>query len=524
MSSAIETQFHDLPKSEVAHHEVAHDNDIASKITREDAVHLSHLTEEEKILEKQLRRRIDTLIMPLVILVYLMNYIDRNNYAAARLQGLEKDLGLTGDQYQLGLSILFVGYVLMQVPSNALLNLYGRPSWYLGFFVTAWGLVSCLTSQVKNAGDIIACRFILGVVEAPFFAGVLFYLSKWYTKSELNFRMSIFYSGSLLSGAFGNLIAAGILHGLAGKRGLAAWQWLYIIEGAITMFIGIIIVFVLPDFPHTWKALSPEMKAVANRRMALDASEVDLDEAGSMSQLKGMKLAFTDPKTYLLAIAYHGQTGAAGFQNFFPTLTKTLIKDNNTLALLLVAPPYIFMVIWSFCHGVLSDKMRNRFWFYTYPIVPVIVGAFMFMYASSFGPRYFSLFLLVFIFAMNGTLYAWIANAIPRPPAKRAAALAFINSVGNAASIWTPFTYSTKEAPYYREAMGINIGLTALAGICAVLLRFYLQYQNKQLERMENADVQLTDKELRPLQRTADLEGINLAAARQLQKGYRYMI
>jgi len=113
----------------------------------------------------------------------------------------------------------------MQVPSNALLNFSGRPSFYLGFFVTVWGLVSLLTSQVKNYGDIVACRFILGLVEAPFFAGVLFYLSKWYTRSELNLRMSIFYSGSLLSGAFGNLIAAGILKGLAGRNGLAAWQW-----------------------------------------------------------------------------------------------------------------------------------------------------------------------------------------------------------------------------------------------------------------------------------------------------------
>lgn len=137
------------------------------------------------------------------------NYIDRNNYAAARLQGLEDDLGLTGEQYQTGLSILFVGYILGQVPSNLVLNHLGRPSLYLGFFTTAWGLVSALTSLVNSYAGIVICRFVLGIVEAPFFAGVLFYLSKWYTKEELNLRMSIFYSGSLISGAFGNLIAAG---------------------------------------------------------------------------------------------------------------------------------------------------------------------------------------------------------------------------------------------------------------------------------------------------------------------------
>lgn len=125
---------------------------------------------------------------------------------------------------QVALSILFVGYVLMQVPSNMLLNFSGKPSWYIGFWVIAWGLVSACTSQVSTFGDIVACRFILGFVEAPFFCGVIFYLSKWYTREELSFRMAIFYSASLLSGAFGNLIAAGILSGLDGARGLAPWQ------------------------------------------------------------------------------------------------------------------------------------------------------------------------------------------------------------------------------------------------------------------------------------------------------------
>ena len=115
----------------------------------------------------------------------------------------------------------------MQVPSNAVMNHVGRPSIYLGFFTCAWGLVSLLTSQVKNFGGMVACRFILGIVEAPFFAGVLFYLSKWYTKKELNLRMSIFYSASMLSGAFGPLIAAGILSSktLIGYHGIRAWQW-----------------------------------------------------------------------------------------------------------------------------------------------------------------------------------------------------------------------------------------------------------------------------------------------------------
>lgn len=176
-----------------------------------------------------------------------MAHYPRNNYPAARLQGLEEDLGLSDSQYQVGLSILFVGYILGQVPSNMLLNYCGKPSWYLGFFTIAWGTVSALTSLVKNYSHIVVCRFFLGIVgkdllgsivgynvdhpeksrlvivfyltlsladlltstiEAPFFPGVIFYLSKWYTKKELAFRTSIFFCGSLISGAFGNLMYA----------------------------------------------------------------------------------------------------------------------------------------------------------------------------------------------------------------------------------------------------------------------------------------------------------------------------
>ncbi|KAJ6099013.1 hypothetical protein N7467_000548 [Penicillium canescens] len=502
------------------------DAELGGKVdlSHEEVVHMAELTEEEKVVEKKLRRRIDALIMPLVILVYLMNYIDRNNYAAAKLQGLEEDLKLDDTKYQTGLSVLFVGYILMQVPSNLLLNYMGRPSLYIGFFVCAWGLVSALTSQVSSYGGIVACRFILGIVEAPFFSGILFYLSKWYTKRELAFRMSIFYSGSLLSGAFGNLIAAGILHGLKGKRGLSAWQWLYVIEGTITCAIGLVICFILPDFPETWKLLSPEMRKVAQRRLAIEAGEADVDEKGGASQIKGLKLAMTDIKTYVFALGYMCITGAAGFQNFFPTLVKSSLNYSETISLVLVAPPYLFMVAYSLGHSWTSDKLEKRFWFFVYPIPITIIGFVVYMKTNTFGPRYFSFFLMVFVFAQNGTIYSWLASSLPRPPAKRAAAFAFFNSLGNSASIWTPYTYMAKEKPHYQTAMGVCIALQVVGGLCALFLYFNLNMLNKRQLRLENEEVELSPKDLRRLQVTAEVEGIDIAAARRLQKGFRYVL
>jgi hypothetical protein len=248
-----------------------------------------------------------------------------------------------------------------------------------------------------------------------------------------------------------------------------------------------------------------------------------MDEAGGMSQIRGMKLAFLDPKTYLLALAYMGITGAAGFQNFFPTLTKTL-GYSQVVSLLLVAPPYVFMVFYSFAHCYASDYLGNRFWFLTYPVFVSIVGFVVFMSTDAFGPRYFSFFLMNFVFAQNGTIYAWISNAIPRPPAKRAAALAFINSIGNSASIWTPFTYFPSSAPHYRPALGVCIGLEVLALVCCVGLRWYLQRQNRQLDALEKVDGELAEVERKRLERTAEVEGVDVGVARRLQKGYRYML
>ncbi|RMZ81727.1 hypothetical protein DV738_g2102, partial [Chaetothyriales sp. CBS 135597] len=475
-------------------------------------IHFGVLTEEELVIQKKLMRKIDSLIMPLVVLVYLMNYIDRNNYAAARLQGLEEDLNLSDAQYQTGLSLLFVGYVLAQVPSNLLLNYFGKPSLYLGFFIVAWGLVSAVTSQVTSFGGLelnpsLFCPFRQELIhlrtEAPFFPGVLFYLSKWYTKKELALRMSIFFAGSLLSGAFGTLIAAGILEGLDGARGISAWQWLYIIEGVITIAVGIVVAILLPDFPQNWKALSPEMRHVAIRRLAIEAAETDQDEeSGGKSAWIGCKLAFTDPKTYILAIAYMGATAAAGFQNFFPTLTATL-GYNRFISLLLVAPPYIFVTIWAFFHSLLSDHYLMRFWFVVYPIPITWIGFIIFMVTENFGARYFSLFLMSILWAMNGTVYAWIASSIPRPPAKRAAAFAFINSIGNTASIWTPFTYKKQDAPFYRPALGINIAMQTTTGIMAILLRIILERQNKELDRLERENAPIPPKVEERLRRTS---------------------
>lgn len=223
--------------------------------------------------------------------------------------------------------------------------------------------------------------------------------------------------------------------------------------------------------------------------MIVDAGTADVDdEQGAKQQIKGFKQAFSDLKVYILALIYMCITTASGFQNFFPTLTATL-GFNHIISLLLVAPPFIFVTIYSLAHGLTSDRLRMRFWFVFYPIPVSIVGFLVFMFTDGFAPRYFSAFLMMFCLVINGTLYSWIASSIPRPPAKRAVAYAFINSLGNSASIWTPFTYRDEDKPHFRLALGVNAGMMVIAGLLAVWLWLILRSENKRLEREENEDV-----------------------------------
>ena len=241
----------------------------------------------------------------MIILMYIMNYLDRNNIAAARLAGLqdppsEGGLNLTSTQYLTSLSILFVGYLLMQIPSNLFLNKIGKPALYLPTVMIIWGVISAATAGARSYGGLIAIRFFLGFVEAAYFPGCLFFLSSWYTRKELGFRTAMLYSGALLSGAFSGLITAGIKNGLDGARGLRAWRWMFIIEGVITIFVAFCAFFALPNFPRTTTWLTEEERQLAVWRLDEDVGEDDWVDSSQQTFIHGMVLASKDIKMWIL--------------------------------------------------------------------------------------------------------------------------------------------------------------------------------------------------------------------------------
>lgn len=178
--------------------------------------------------EKKLLRKVDMRLLPMLIIMYTLNFLDRSNLAQARQGTLEKDLKMTGTDFNLATSIFFVGYLLMQLPSNLLLTRV-RPSLYLSASCCLWGAVSTCNAATNKFTDLVVVRFFLGFVEAPFFPGAVFLMSSWYTRAELTRRVAWLYSGNALANMFGGLIGAAILDNLEGSLGKAGWRWLFII-------------------------------------------------------------------------------------------------------------------------------------------------------------------------------------------------------------------------------------------------------------------------------------------------------
>lgn len=302
-------------------------------------------------------------------------------------------------------------------------------------------------------------------------------------------RTAILYSGSLLSGAFSGLIAAGISSGLDGSRGISAWRWLFIIEGAVTIFIALLAFFVLPNFPATTTWLTPRERQLAVWRLQEDIGLADASSPTAHQPFfTGLALAVRDAKTWLLLVTLTGIVSAASVTNFFPTVVATL-GYSHVRSLLLTAPPYLLAVVATFANAWHADRTGER---YLHVVLPLCVSLAAFVLAASTtatAPRYAAMMLMPASFYPGYiVVLAWISNCLPRPPAKRAAALALVNAVSNATSIYASYMYNTKFSPRYVLAMSVNCATVVGAMLAATGLRVVLVRLNKRLERGEDVD------------------------------------
>ncbi|KAG2156884.1 major facilitator superfamily domain-containing protein [Suillus bovinus] len=444
-------------------------------------------------LERNLLRKLDFRIAYLV-LIYILNQMDRNNVAAARLRGFEEDLGMKGNQFNTLISSLYIGYVFMQTPSNWILTRMTKPSLYLSSCMSLWGLLTTLIGVYYQA---LFSRFLVGFLEATFYPGAVYLLSRWYKRDELGYRTAFFTAGIGISNAFGSLLASGVLATMEGFLGFAAWRWLFFTEGYLTILVGIGGMFILPDFPSSpasW--LTPAEHALARKRME-DSDGHGTAEPASSGGFSVVLSLMTDWRAWLVGTALSCCNASLSFNMFFPTLAATM-GYSPTISLLLCTPPWIVSTITAVTIARHSDATRDRFWHIVFALLMLITGYVLAMSTMNFTVRYISLFFMAQALVSNVLLLTWISNTFARSSSTRAVAIGFMNCIGTSGKILSPYIWLSSLGPTYTKSCLICI---VLAILCISLCWVFRQH----LERLNEA----ADEEEREL---------NLA------KGYRYIL
>lgn len=242
---------------------------------------------------KKLLWKLDMRLVPMLGLLFLLAFIDRINIGNARIQGLEKDLNMTGTDYSIALFMFFIPYILLEVPSNMLLKNV-RPSIYLPSSMIGWGIVTICQGVTASFGGLVACRVLIGVFEAGFYPGCVYLLSMFYRRYELQKRLNIFFSFSVIAGAFSGLFAYGVAH-MDGIGGYAGWRWIFIIEGIMTVVAAAFGYLVIPDWPETSKFLHADERRLLIRILAADRANTSMNRIDRATVLR----VFKDIKLYL---------------------------------------------------------------------------------------------------------------------------------------------------------------------------------------------------------------------------------
>lgn len=273
--------------------------------------------------------------------------------------------------------------------------------------------------------------------------------------------------------------------GMDGVRGIADWRWLFIIEGCMTVPFAVVTMFVMPDYPATSSFLTEEERTLAVLRIAEEASEED--DRAEVPVMTGLKMAFTDPALYMIWLMQLGLNTAAAFTNFFPTIVQTLGYGQRD-TLLLSAPPYVFVAILGICNSWHSDRTKERWLHVIWPQVLCSVGFIISATTLNTAARYTATFMMMSVYGSFGCILSWVSTTLPRPSTKRAVSYAVVNAGSNFASIYASYFYPSSQGPQYWQANVANVAFSAMCMLMATLLRFYLDWRNKKLDKASAED------------------------------------
>ena len=315
-------------------------------------------------LERTTLSRVTWRLLPFLLLLYIISWLDRVNVGFAKLE-MNTDLGLSDTIYSVGAGIFFIGYALFEIPSNKLLVRFGARIWIARIMIT-WGLISAGMMFVKGEWSFYIMRFLLGVAEAGFLPGIVYYLSQWFPREQRAKAVSWFMIGIPLSLVFGAPLSGWLL-GFDGVMGLHGWQWLYIVEGLPAVFLGFVVLGFLTERPADAKWLAPEQRDWLSARIAVEHTE-----AQARHKLN-FRAALGHPTVWLLSvIMFCCQTGSYGLTLWVPTIVKEISGLGNLGTGFVSAIPYVVAAVAMMGISASSDRSGERF---MHLAVPTAIGA-----------------------------------------------------------------------------------------------------------------------------------------------------
>ncbi|KAL2834628.1 major facilitator superfamily domain-containing protein [Aspergillus pseudoustus] len=427
--------------------------------------------------EKRVLRKIDLHIMPLAMLIYIFSFLDRVNIGNARLYGLEEDLGLHGNQYQILVSILFATYISVELPSNWVIKRI-RPSRWIAFITTSWGIVATLAGVTQNFGGMLACRILLGAFEGGMWPGLVTYLTMFYTRREIALRIAVLFACSALAGACGGLFAFAIGY-LDGHGGYHGWRWILIIEGLPTIVFGILTWFIFADDPSSAYYLSEDERALVQTRLD---QQPGMTASAKQFHWADVLEAFYDWKIWVFCFAQFGaDVMLYAFSTFLPTIIKGISADFSTaIVQVLTIPCYMLGAVTYLVVGYLSDRSQRRGIFVVTLGTISVCGYGMLISNGGVAVHYAGCFLVAGgLYVMVGLPLAWLPTNIPRY-GKRTTTIAMQAAIGNSAGIMASFLYPSNEGPRYIKGHAISLAMGAFGVISFGTVWAYYLYENTQ--------------------------------------------
>ncbi len=360
--------------------------------------------------------------MPLLCLCLVAAYLDRVNVGFAKLTMLD-DLGFSNTVYGLGAGIFFVGYFLFEVPSNAMLHKIGARIWIARIMIT-WGVIGAAMAFVSTPTQFYVLRFLLGVAEAGFIPGVMYFLSCWFPSARRGRVLALLLAAVPLSSVIGGPLSGAILSSFAGVGGVKGWQWLFLIETIPSIVLGFAVLKLLTDRPQDAHWLTPEeAAAIADDNRA----EVERNDGHA-----GFASAMKSPLVWQLSAAYFCIVSAVYVLIFWlPTLIKQHGINDPVQIGWLTAIPYFAAIIASIWNNAHADRMRERRWHTAVPCFITAVG--LLLSWMHFDSLWLTMLVLTVAAAAASTTQAafWSVPPTFLSGAAAAAGLALINSLGN---------------------------------------------------------------------------------------------